>query len=73
MHISKIYDYFKENPISDLNTISQKLSLSIPTVTNNIKLLQKLEIIYEISGHKRGQIFSYSNYLNTLETDIETY
>ncbi len=72
MHISKVYDYFKENPISDLSTISQKLSLSIPTVTNNVKLLQKLEIIYEISGHKRGQVFSYRNYLNILETDIET-
>jgi Fic family protein len=62
----RIHDLFQRNPFLTSNQLVQKTDLSAPTVNAALADLEKMGIVEEITGRKRGRVFSYQRYLAIL-------
>lgn len=62
----RIHDLFQLNPFLTSNQLVQQTGLSSPTVNTALADLQRLGIIEEVTGRKRGRVFSYRRYLSVL-------
>lgn len=62
----RIHDMFQQNPFLTANQLVQKTGLSAPTVNAALADLERIGIIEEITGRKRGRVFSYRRYLAIL-------
>jgi Fic family protein len=62
----RIHDLFQQNPFLTSNQLVQKTGLSAPTVNAALADLEKMGIVEEITGRKRGRVFSYQRYLAIL-------
>lgn len=62
----RIHDLFQQNPYLTANHLVQKTGLSTPTVNAALNDLERLNIVDEITGRKRGRVFSYRQYLAIL-------
>lgn len=50
---------FQQNPFHTANQIVQMTGLSAPTVNAAFADLERLGIVDEVTGRKRGRVFSY--------------
>lgn len=64
--VLRIHDLFQQNPFLTSNQLVQKTGLSAPTVNAALADLEKMGIVEEITGRKRGRVFSYQRYLAIL-------
>ena len=62
----RIHDLFQQNPFLTANQLVQKTGLSAPTVNAALADLERFGIVEEITGRKRGRVFSYRRYLAIL-------
>lgn len=62
----RLHDMFQQNPYLTANQLVQKTGLSAPTVNATLADLERLGIVEEITGRKRGRVFSYPQYLAIL-------
>jgi Fic family protein len=62
----RIHDLFQQNPFLTSNQLVQQTGLSAPTVNAALADLEKMGIVEEITGRKRGRVFSYRRYLAIL-------
>ena len=62
----RIHDLFQQNPYLTANQLVHRTGLSAPTVNAALADLQRLGILDEVTGRKRGRVFSYSRYLAIL-------
>ncbi|MXN27789.1 Fic family protein [Delftia sp. CH05] len=62
----RIHDLFQLNPFLTSNQLVRQIGLSSPTVNTALADLQRLGIIEEVTGRKRGRVFSYQRYLSVL-------
>ena len=62
----RIHDLFQQNPFLTSNQLVQKTGLSAPTVNAALADLEKMGIVEEVTGRKRGRVFSYRRYLAIL-------
>lgn len=62
----RIHDLFQQNPFLTSNQLVQKTGLSAPTVNAALADLEKMGIVEEVTGRKRGRVFSYQRYLAIL-------
>ena len=62
----RIHDLFQLNPFLTSNQLVRQTGLSSPTVNTALADLQRLGIIEEVTGRKRGRVFSYRRYLSVL-------
>lgn len=62
----RIHDLFQQNPFLTSNQLVRQTGLSAPTVNAALADLEKMGIIDEITGRKRGRVFSYRRYLAIL-------
>ncbi|GBQ09866.1 Fic family protein [Acetobacter cerevisiae] len=62
----RIHDLFQQNPYLTANQIVHQTGLSAPTVNAALADLERLDIVEEITGRKRGRVFSYRGYLAIL-------
>lgn len=62
----RIHELFQQNPFNTANQIVQITGLSAPTVNAALADLERLGIVDEITGRKRGRVFSYRRYLAIL-------
>lgn len=62
----RIHDMFQQNPFLTANRLVQHTGLSAPTVNAALADLKRLGIIEEVTGRKRGRVFSYVRYLAIL-------
>jgi Fic family protein len=53
-------------PIANASQVQQETKLSLPTVNNALRALQKASIVGELTGAQRGRLFVYNAYLDTL-------
>ncbi|MDX2257472.1 MAG: Fic family protein [Hyphomicrobiaceae bacterium] len=67
----RLYTELKRRPIVSIPTVSKKLGLTHPTVHSAMEHLQKLGIVQELTGRKRGRLYCYSRYLALLEEGTE--
>ena len=62
----RIHDQFQHNPFLMANQLVQQTGLSAPTVNAALADLERFGIVEEITGRKRGRVFSYRRYLAIL-------
>ena len=62
----RIHDLFQQSPFLTANQLVQKTGLSAPTVNAALVDLERFGIINEVTGRKRGRVFSYRRYLAIL-------
>ena len=62
----RIHELFQQNPFHTANQIVQMTGLSAPTVNAALADLERLGIVDEVTGRKRGRVFSYRRYLAIL-------
>lgn len=62
----RIHELFQQNPLHTANQIVQITGLSAPTVNAALADLERLGIVDEVTGRKRGRVFSYRRYLAIL-------
>lgn len=62
----RIHDLFQQNPFLTANQLVQKTGLSAPTVNAALADLERFGIVEEVTGRKRGRVFSYRGYLAIL-------
>ncbi|OCJ23524.1 cell filamentation protein Fic [Agrobacterium sp. B131/95] len=60
------HELFQQNPFHTANQIVQMTGLSAPTVNAVLADLERLGIVEEVTGRKRGRVFSYRRYLAIL-------
>ncbi|MGE8588454.1 Fic family protein [Alcaligenes sp. WGS1538] len=62
----RVHDLFQQHPYLTASQLVQQTGLSTPTVNAALSDLERLGIIKEITGRKRGRVFSYQQYLAIL-------
>jgi Fic family protein len=62
----RVHDVFQQNPYRTANQIVQNTGLSAPTVNAVLADLERFGILEEVTGRKRGRVFSYRRYLAIL-------
>lgn len=67
----RVHQLMRAKPLLSIPQAAKILGLTVPTVTQSLENLQKLGIVREITGRRRGRLFAYSDYLNILNQGME--
>jgi Fic family protein len=59
----RIHDLFQQNPYQTSNLLVDRTGLSAPTVNAALVDLERLGIVEEVTGRRRGRVFGYRRYL----------
>ncbi|RVU18409.1 Fic family protein [Methylobacterium oryzihabitans] len=62
----RIHDLMQQNPYVTSNQLVERTGLSSPTVNAALADLQRLGIVEEVTGRRRGRVFGYRRYLAIL-------
>jgi Fic family protein len=67
----RVHDLFQQNPFLTANQLVERTGLSAPTVNAVLADLERLGVVDEITGKKRGRVFGYRRYLAILSEGTE--
>ncbi|TGN68764.1 Fic family protein [Paracoccus liaowanqingii] len=67
----RIHDLFQQSPFLSATQLVQRTGLSAPTVNAALADLQRMGIVTEVTGRKRGRVFSYQRYLTIISEGTE--
>ena len=62
----RIHDLLQQNPYLTANLLVERTGLSAPTVNAALADLERLGIVEEVTGRRRGRVFGYRRYLAIL-------
>jgi Fic family protein len=62
----RIHDLFQQNPFLTPGQLTELTGLSAPTVNAALTNLERFGVVEEVTGRKRGRVFSYRRYLAIL-------
>jgi Fic family protein len=68
---AKILTAFRERPLWTIGKLNEAIGLPIPTVTRAIAALERLGIVRETTGRKRGRVYAYDACLQVLSEGTE--
>jgi DNA-binding MarR family transcriptional regulator len=58
-------------PVNTIARLAADTGLSVPAVTDSLEAMERLGLVREITGRKRGRVFSYAPYLEVLQQGME--
>ena len=64
--VLRIHDLMQQNPFVTSNRLVEWTGLSSPTVNAALADLERLGIVEEVTGRRRGRVFGYRRYLTIL-------
>lgn len=67
----RVHDLFQQNPFLNANQLVERTGLSAPTVNAVLADLERLGVVEEITGKRRGRVFGYRRYLAILSEGTE--
>lgn len=67
----RVHDLFQQNPFLNANQLVERTGLSAPTVNAALADLERLGVVEEITGRRRGRVFTYRRYLAILSEGTE--
>jgi len=67
----RVHDLFQQNPFLNANRLVERTGLSAPTVNAVLADLERLGVVEEITGRRRGRVFGYRRYLAILSEGTE--
>lgn len=62
----RVHQALQGRPISSVARLASLTGLSVPTVNTALEALEGLKIVKEVTGRRRGRLFSYQPYLKIL-------
>ncbi|HEY8160641.1 MAG TPA: winged helix-turn-helix transcriptional regulator, partial [Methylocystis sp.] len=62
----RIHDLLQQHPFATANDLVARTGLTAPTVNAALADLERLGVVAEITGRRRGRVFSYPAYLDIL-------
>lgn len=62
----RVHELFQKNPYAMASSLAKNTGLTTPTVNAALEDLARLGIVREVTGRKRGRVFSYTDYLAIL-------
>lgn len=62
----RIHDLLQQNPFATANVLVERTGLSAPTVNATLADLERLGVVEEVTGRRRGRVFAYHAYLDIL-------
>lgn len=62
----RVHHALQQQPVSNSATIVAKTGISLPSVLKSLDSLQRIGIVSEVTGRRRGRVFSYSGYVKIL-------
>lgn len=66
-----VHDFFQENPYLTANLLVKQTGLSAATVNATLADLERLGVVEEVTGRRRGRVFGYTGYLAILGEGTE--
>jgi Fic family protein len=67
----QVHHALLSRPISNIASLAAATKLSVPAVTSSLAALADLGLVLEITGRKRGRVFSYAPYVEVLQHGME--
>ena len=67
----RIHEALQERPLASAATLATRTGLSIPAVNTTLAVLERLEVVREITGRRRDRLYSYAAYLQILSEGTE--
>jgi Fic family protein len=67
----RVHELFQQNPFLTANLLVERTGLTAPTINAVLADLERLRIIEEVTGRRRGRVFGYSGYLAILSEGTE--
>ena len=67
----RLHDFFRDSPFLTANRLVERSGLSAPTVNAALADLQRLGVVEEVTGRRRGRVFAYRRYLAILSEGTE--
>jgi len=67
----QVHQALLSRPVNTIGRLAADTHLSVPAVTDSLKALMELGLVREITGRKRGRVFSYAPYLEVLQQGME--
>jgi len=61
----------RERPLWTISKLKEASRLSVPTVTRALAALERLEIVREMTGRRRGRVYVYAEFLRVLNEGTE--
>lgn len=62
----RVHDLLQQNPFVTANLLVERTGLTAPTVNAALAELERLGIVEEVTGRRRGRVFGYRQYLAIL-------
>jgi Fic family protein len=67
----RVFQAFQERPLLTLRRICERTGLSFPAAGKAVERLERLGIVREITGRRRGRVFAYDQYVGILNEGTE--
>jgi Fic family protein len=67
----QVHHALLSRPINTIARLAEGTGLSVPAVTDSLKAIEQLGLVREITGRRRGRVFSYVPYLEVLQQGME--
>jgi Fic family protein len=67
----RVLTVMRERPLGTIAKLMKATGLPVPTVTRALEALQKLRIVRETTGRRRGRVYAYDTYLEVLSEGTE--
>lgn len=67
----KVHEALKSRPLLTIAKAAELTGLSFPAVSSAMDVLEELDVAAEVTGRKRGRVFSYEEYLRILSEGTE--
>ncbi|HEV3423541.1 MAG TPA: winged helix-turn-helix transcriptional regulator [Paraburkholderia sp.] len=62
----RVHDLLQQNPFLTANLLVERTGLTSPTVNAALADLERLGVVEEVTGRRRGRVFGYRRYLAIL-------
>lgn len=67
----QLHEELQRTPYATAQTLTRRIGLSMPTVNAALADLERLGIVAEVTGKRRGRVFAYRRYLDILSEGTE--
>jgi Fic family protein len=67
----RVFDALRARPVATVNDLADRAGIAYPTAARAVEALQKLGIVREITGRRRGRVYAYGKYLDVLNEGAE--
>ncbi len=69
----RVHHHLERKPLTSVQAAARALNLTEPTVRASFAHLSRLDIVKEVSGRRRGQVFAYKSYVGILSEGAEPF